>query len=45
MRVRKGGSAAMMALTSHRLGGHRTTWLFDTFEGFRHLQRMIPIGR
>jgi len=29
----RGGSAALMALTLHRLGVRRTMWLFDTFEG------------
>ncbi len=29
----KGGSAALMALTSRRLGERRKIWLFDTFEG------------
>ncbi|MBZ5679983.1 MAG: TylF/MycF family methyltransferase [Acidobacteriia bacterium] len=29
----KGGSAALMALTSRRLGENRRIWLFDTFEG------------
>ncbi len=29
----QGGSAALMALTLHRLGARRKLWMFDTFEG------------